>query len=195
MDLQLAQKSLLLNAIVFDKLELVIEEAKDVSKCWNEVMHVWTVFDLIKQQNWSSLQIKVLKSGIEDVTNQMKSLPPTARQYPAVEFLIDSIKLVSSLIPSFNDLKSDAFKERHWRKLWRLCCESKPFSLTSLTLQEVIAMDLKKNESHLKEMLHVARGELGLEDYLNEVNINCNKRLNHFAKFRSWSSLITVETK
>jgi len=67
------------------------------------------------------------------------------------------------------ELKSEAVKERHWKRLMRQLRVS--WVLPDLTLGHLWDIDLVKNEVIVKDVLLVAQGEMALEEFLKQV---CN---------------------
>lgn len=58
------------------------------------------------------------------------------------------------------DLKSDAFKERHWRALWNQAKVKADYNPSSLNLRTIFDIGLKRNENILKELLSKAAAEV-----------------------------------
>ena len=66
-------------------------------------------------------------------------------------------------------LKSEALKERHWRQIMKFVNVS--WNLNELTLGQMWEVDLLKYESFINEILTVAQGEKGLEEFLKQVKL------------------------
>ena len=65
------------------------------------------------------------------------------------------------------ELKSEALKERHWKQLTKVLRVS--WQLHDLTLGQVWAVDLQRNEMIVRDVLLQAQGEMGLEEFLKMV--------------------------
>ena len=65
------------------------------------------------------------------------------------------------------ELKSEALKERHWKQLMRNLRVA--WQLHDLTLGQVWAVDLQRNEGIVKDVILVAQGEMALEEFLKMV--------------------------
>ena len=65
------------------------------------------------------------------------------------------------------ELKSEALKERHWKQLMRNLRVA--WQLHDLTLGQVWAVDLQRNEAIVKDVILVAQGEMALEEFLKMV--------------------------
>lgn len=65
------------------------------------------------------------------------------------------------------ELKSEALKERHWKQLMKNLRVR--WQLHDLTLGQVWAVDLQKNDVIIKDVIRVAQGEMALEEFLKMV--------------------------
>lgn len=65
------------------------------------------------------------------------------------------------------ELKSDALRERHWKSLMK--CLRVSWTLSDLRLGDVWDADLLGNEQAVRDVLVVAQGEMGLEEFLKQV--------------------------
>ena len=65
------------------------------------------------------------------------------------------------------ELKSEAVKDRHWKQLMRKLRVN--WVIADLTLGQVWDIDIIKNEAIFKDVILVARGEMGLEEFLKQV--------------------------
>jgi len=75
------------------------------------------------------------------------------------------------------ELKSEAVKERHWKRLMRQLRVS--WVLSELTLGHLWDVDLVKNEMIVKDVLLVAQGEMALEEFLKQVRSTLSNALYH----------------
>ena len=66
------------------------------------------------------------------------------------------------------ELKSEALKERHWKQLMKNLRVR--WQLHDLTLGQVWAVDLQRNEMVVKDVILVAQGEMALEEFLKMVS-------------------------
>ncbi len=65
------------------------------------------------------------------------------------------------------ELKSEALKDRHWKQLTKKLRVS--WQLHDLTLGQVWAVDLQRNEMIVRDTILVAQGEMALEEFLKMV--------------------------
>ena len=87
-------------------------------------------------------------------------------EYPLVMVILTpSYPQVNMLV---TELKSEALKDRHWKQLMKRLRVS--WQLHDLTLGQVWAVDLQKNEMIVRDVILVAQGEMALEEFLKMVS-------------------------
>ena len=72
-------------------------------------------------------------------------------------------------ISNLSDLKSDALKERHWKQLFKTLRVENRWMFSEMTVGHIWDMDLRKNETPVREIITQAQGEMALEEYLKQV--------------------------
>jgi dynein heavy chain 1 len=93
------------------------------------------------------------------------------RQYAAFEYVQETVRALSKANPLVAELKSEALRERHWAKLYKALRMPSSFSATScvhhldyanhrMTLGQVYDLDLKRNETLIREVTLQAQGEV-----------------------------------
>lgn len=98
-----------------------------------------------------------------------KDMPSRMRQYAAFEFVQDTIRALLKANILVSELKSEALRERHWSKLYKSLRMPAGYSASGMTLGQVYDLDLKRNESLIKEVVVQAQGEMALEEFLKQV--------------------------
>lgn len=100
------------------------------------------------------------------------------RTYSSYEHVKKVLKTYTRVNVVVVELKSEAVKERHWKRLMRQLRVS--WLLPDLTLGHLWDVDLVKNEMIVKDVLLIAQGEMALEEFLKQVSASvvecfCNK--------------------
>ncbi len=150
-----------------ERMSVVLEELQDLRGVWSELSIIWKKIDETREKLWMSVQPRKLRQSLEEMMNQLKELPARLRMYESYEYvkkLLQGYIKVNLLIV---ELKSDALKERHWKKLMAQLKVSWVFS--ELTLGQIWDINLLKNEQIVKEIILVAQGEMALEEFLKQV--------------------------
>ncbi|PVV04132.1 hypothetical protein BB560_001375 [Smittium megazygosporum] len=151
-----------------DLLKPYLEELVDLKTVWLSLSSIWSSVDELKDMPWVSVVPRKLRSILEGLQSNSKNMPDKVRQYAAFAYMVNYLQGLSKQITIISDLKSDAMRDRHWRKLFK---ELKilPKSQSELTLGYIWSFDLTKNESIIKDVIMTAQGEMGLEEFLKQV--------------------------
>ena len=150
-----------------DRLDAVEEELLDLKGVWNELAGVWNEVEKLKFLQWNTVVPRQIRKQLEDVQNQMKTLPNRMRQYAAYEHVQETIKTYLKVNGIITDLRSEALRERHWKELRRKL--NAKWVLTELTLGDLWDSDIKKYEVIYKDIIQRAQGELALEEFLKQI--------------------------
>ncbi|XP_077971534.1 cytoplasmic dynein 1 heavy chain 1-like isoform X1 [Styela clava] len=150
-----------------ERVQVAVEEMKDLKEVWSELSKVWDQVEQMKDQQWLSVQPRKLRQGLEVFAEQLKKFPARLRQYSAYEHISNSVKAFIKVNWMVVELKGSAVKERHWKQLMRQLRVS--WVLSDLTLGQVWDVDLLRNENIIRDILSVAQGEMALEQYLTQV--------------------------
>lgn len=108
---------------------------------------------------------------MDALLNQLNDLPVRLRTYSSYEHVKRVLKTYTRVNVLVVELKSEAVKERHWKRLQRQLRVS--WVLPDLTLGQLWDVDLIKNEMIVKDVLLVAQGEMALEEFLKQVQRTC----------------------
>lgn len=86
-----------------------------------------SIYDLYSRQKsardewskmlWSELQPQLLLEGMDSFIKELKQIPKACRLVPVGMVLDMQMKKFKNAIPLFIELKNDAMKEMHWKKL------------------------------------------------------------------------------
>ncbi|KAI0033723.1 dynein heavy chain protein 1 [Vararia minispora EC-137] len=164
-----AKEALDLELIRHTRLEPIFEELRDLKAVWTALSGIWSQITELRELSWATVQPRKLRQQIDGLLSSTKDMPTRMRQYAAFEYVQEVLRGLLKSNVLVGDLKSDALKERHWRQLFKnLKMPSQP-SLTLLTLGNVYDLDLKKNETLIREVIVQAQGEMALEDYIKQV--------------------------
>ncbi|KAH7340377.1 dynein heavy chain protein 1 [Rhizoctonia solani] len=167
-----AKEALGLELVRHQRLDPVIEEMRDLKGVWTALSGIWGQIHELKDMVWATVQPRKLRQHIDGLIASTKELPNRMRQYAAFEYVQEVLKSRLKANTIVTELKSEALKERHWKQLFKSVRVPSNVTLSQLTLGQVYDMDLKKNESLIKEVIIQAQGEMALEEYLKQVREN-----------------------
>ncbi|EEA07374.1 dynein heavy chain family protein [Cryptosporidium muris RN66] len=106
-----------LKKITGDTFEVAIKDFKDFKDIWSQLNIFFTTINGLKSTLWVSVNPKTLKSNLEELLTNIKSIPIKYRQYDAFDQLEMDVKDYMKYMLYITKLKVDFFKERHWRIL------------------------------------------------------------------------------
>ncbi|KAF8640937.1 hypothetical protein AX17_000584 [Amanita inopinata Kibby_2008] len=164
-----AKEALDLELVRHTRLEPVFEELRDLKAVWTALSGIWSQINELREIAWATAQPRKLRQQIDGLLSSTKDMPTRMRQYAAFEYVQEVLKGLLKSNMLISELKSEALKDRHWKQLFRMLKMPAQISLTLMTLGNVYDMDLKRNETTIKEIITQAQGEMALEEYIKQV--------------------------
>ena len=151
-----------------DRTTSAAEELNDLKTVWSELGKICQALDEMRDKPWATVQPRKLRSHLESLMQQLVSLPARMRHYAGYDHLKRQLQSHIKSSSLMGELKSEAVRERHWKELQRRL--NQRWSLTELTLGHLLDADLGRNEQVCRDILLIAQGEMGLEQFLRTVN-------------------------
>ncbi|KAI7825176.1 dynein heavy chain [Gamsiella multidivaricata] len=164
-----AKEALDLDLSMDDRLEPVLEELRDLKSVWSSLAKIWQSIFEIKDTLWSTVVPRKIRTQLDTLMNSTKDMPNRMRQYAAFEYVQESLRLYLKVNPLLTDLKSEALRERHWRQLFKALRVEGRLTLSEMTVGNIWDLDLRRNESLVRDIIVVAQGEMALEEFLKQV--------------------------
>ncbi|KAI0063221.1 dynein heavy chain protein 1 [Artomyces pyxidatus] len=164
-----AKEALDLELIRHTRLEPVFEELRDLKAVWTALSGIWSQIGELRELAWATVQPRKLRQQIDGLLSSTKDMPTRMRQYAAFEYVQDVLRGLLKSNTLIGELKSEALKDRHWKQLFKVLRMPSQPSLTLMTLGNVYDLDLKKNDTLIKEVIVQAQGEMALEEYIKQV--------------------------
>lgn len=134
----------------------------DLYREWKVLLDKWskTMFDQVPIEEMKKHTKIFLGRLRKDFTKEEEN----HHTHNALRYLIDSFK---KSIPLFENLKSEALRDRHWEELMKKT--GVEFDPKSATLQNLIDMQLYKYEEQIEEIFSDAKKELKIEILLRDI--------------------------
>ncbi|EDO35852.1 predicted protein [Nematostella vectensis] len=132
---------------------------------------------------WANLDVSVLSDGIDGYIKQLKRLPREVKALPLCHVLEEKMKEFKNSIPLFSDLKNEALRERHWKKLMDMTGMKFDLNPETFTLQNMFAMELHNFSDVIADITASATKELGIEKGIAEVSDTWNAMKFTVAKY------------
>ncbi|KAH6585239.1 hypothetical protein BASA61_006967 [Batrachochytrium salamandrivorans] len=118
---------------------------------------------------WNNLDLGVLNRGIEAFTARLKKIPKELKQLPPYNVVAEKIVTFKDSISLFVDLKNEALRDRHWKKLMEITKKSFDMNPDIFTLERLFAMNLHEHTEAIGEIVGGATKELSIENAIKDV--------------------------
>lgn len=152
-----------------DRLSPITEELRNLKAVWTALTGIWGRIGQLREMLWSAVQPRKLRQELDNILSSTREMPSRMRQYAAFEYVQDSIRALLKANIIIGELKSEALRERHWTKLYKVLRLPSGYQAMSMTLGQVYDLDLGKNQTLIKEVVVQAQGEMALEEFLKQV--------------------------
>ncbi|TPX37396.1 hypothetical protein SeMB42_g06902, partial [Synchytrium endobioticum] len=164
-----AEKLFDLPITAYPELFELDSEIKDLDKVYDLYMEVR---DAMKQWStglWSALDVTVLNKGIEVFSTRLRKMASSLKQLPPYNVVAGQIMAFKDSVPLLQDLKSEALRERHWRKLMEVTGHPFDMAADTFTLEKLFAMNLADHTAEIGEIVSGATKELSIENGIKEI--------------------------
>jgi len=149
----------------------LLDELQDFKSVWTALSKIWEALQDLRETAWTSVVPRKVRQSLDGLVAVTKDMPSRMRQYSAFEYVQAVLQKLIKTNPMLTELKSDAIKERHWTKIFKLCRSRERYLPSSMNLGIIWDLDLAANETVLREVIIQAQGEMALEEYLRQVPI------------------------
>ena len=165
-----------------------LNELADLKEVWDAVLQPFNSLEAIKDTPWATAVMRKVRSALDGLLAEMRSLPNRIRQYDAYNQLHETVKGYIAGHGLLSELKTEALKDRHWKTILQRLGVRIPFSDLSVgTLWDHGLLSRKKDMS---EILTVAQGEMALEVFLGQVRERWTKQELELVLFQNRTRLI-----
>ena len=148
------------------KLDNMTREVEDFRNVWNSLNVIYSKIDSKKETPFLAINPDKIKKDLDESLSQMTTLPSEIRQYKAYEITEKKLKTLKKMNNIIGDLRTEAIKDRHWKKILKRLSIHK--SINELILNDFWKAPLLEMEKHLNEIINQATGELVLESYIKK---------------------------
>ncbi|XP_049850938.1 dynein heavy chain, cytoplasmic-like [Schistocerca gregaria] len=152
-----------------------LEDLAALESGWRTLVCLWGHLNDLRQTRWSDVDPADLRARLEGLRGDLEralgcgeSGERGLRSPSGLDVVLDQVSRCLKLQETVVDLKSEALRERHWKRIWEGPCRRA--SLRSggpLTLGDV--WDSEFESSELKSIVRQAQGELALERFIESV--------------------------
>ncbi|GAA97827.1 uncharacterized protein L969DRAFT_96169 [Mixia osmundae IAM 14324] len=185
-----AKRALDVHAVEDVRLKPVAEELRDLKTVWTALSGIWAQLSELAETSWTSLQPRKLRQRLDALLASAREMPSRMRQYAAYEHVQDHIRQLIKINTLVTELRSEAMRERHWRQLHGRLNTGATLDLTGMTLATVWGLNLRRNETLIKEIIAQAQGEMALEEFLRQVRETWNSYTLDLVQYQTKTRLI-----
>lgn len=118
---------------------------------------------------WLNMDISVLSKGIETFSSRLKKMPKELKELVPFNVVSEKINGFQSSIPLYSELKNEALRERHWKKLMEASKTTFSTSPDVFTLENLFSMNLYSLVDVVGDIVSGAMKELSIENALKEI--------------------------
>ena len=177
-----------LNVPSENKIDSIVSEVTGFHDVFKAIGNIWKSMVEVRDRPWRSIVPRKVQRSFDAVLKAMDGLSPKIQQYEAFQNMKDLCRQYKSSMLLLSELRSDALKDRHWRKVHKILELNK--KTTSLLLSDLLDAPLKRNEKDLKDIIIQAQGEMALEQFMSDIRDNWNHRNLDLVDYQNKTSLI-----
>ena len=164
-----AEKLFNLPVTSYTELYEIEQEIKGLEKIYDLYVDVKRTINGFSTTLWSNLDVNVLTKGVETYLTRMKKLPKELKQLPPYNVVADRINSFKDSIPLLAELKNEALRPRHWKKLMSLTGKTFDMNPDTFTLEKLFSMNLHSHATAIEDIVGGAMKELSIENGLKQV--------------------------
>ncbi|KAM9320087.1 uncharacterized protein PAF06_004553 [Gastrophryne carolinensis] len=173
-DLKELQDLLETTVVDFSILTNCKELLQNLSLVWQNVDSILQEHNVWKTKFWQEMNIKELqqKSGLQ--LTLLETLPAEVQEWDVYKQALEATNVVHLTLPLIEDLSNPAMRTRHWKQLVRQTggmLRVTAESLKTMTLGDLLAMDLQKHTGDVKTTVQRAVRDVTTENSLK----NCEE--------------------
>ncbi|KAI9223372.1 dynein heavy chain and region D6 of dynein motor-domain-containing protein [Blastocladiella britannica] len=118
---------------------------------------------------WSALDLPTMTKGVDDYAVVIRKLPAELKQLHPTNVIADQVSTFKNSLPLLADLKNEALRDRHWKKLMEVTGKSFDMNPESFTLEKLVAMNLHEFAAEIGDIVTGAMKELSIESALKDL--------------------------
>ena len=168
-DLAVAQQLFNLPVAPNEELINVVKESQRLEKIYEIYRAQRKSREEWSQTLWSNLNVQVMEDGINEYSTRIRRFPPEIKNLHLCKVLESKLKEFKDSLPLFQDLKNEALRERHWKKLMEVTKKTFDMNPQTFTLAKLFEMELHNFSEQIADITTCATKELSIEKGLNEV--------------------------
>jgi dynein heavy chain len=162
---------------LFDLEIMPFTSLLQMQQLYSTLKHIFDTYDefMAAQRGWASLlffgevDVAVLKNEVERFKKKASLLPTACKQFAASNNLEHFLVSFGEGLPLIAELKSDALRDRHWKKLMEITGKTFDISPKSFTLEDLFGLNLAEYAELVSEICTGAVKELAIEQGIRQI--------------------------
>jgi dynein heavy chain len=137
------------------------------------------IYDLYRDQQasinewsgmtWANIDINSIEKGSDEFYKRLNRMSKDYEELTAFHKLKEFVAGFKESVPLIKMMKSDAIKERHWKKLMKETGLNIEIDLKTITLQQIFDLQLQNHQDKVEEIINEASQESKIEESLSTV--------------------------
>ena len=180
-----------------DALDDFEETIKDFKEVLRGLSQIWSRVMEIGETLFTAMNPKKVKESLRGISEEFQALPANFKQYDAFEDLRVKVSKFQTMHNTVADLKGEAMKSRHWKKLLTQLQINIQFN--DLALLDLWNADLIVHKVAVSDIMAQAIGENAIERFLTDVREQWSHHELDLIKYqqkcrliRGWDELFTM---
>ncbi|KAG5338491.1 DYH8 protein, partial [Acromyrmex heyeri] len=145
------------------------KELNLLQKLYTLYLQVMRTIDSYYDIPWSEIDIETIITELTDFQNKCRKLPKAMREWPAYVDLKKKIDDFNEMCPLLEMMANKAMKDRHWKKLSKLCQFFFDVESETFTLANVMQAPLLKYKDDVEDICISAVKEQDIEFKLKQI--------------------------
>ena len=170
-ELVLAQQLFNLDLTAYPELAYLDGELNELSLLYDFYSEMTASIAEWSSTLWVDLDSQVLLDGAELYTQKKMKLPKDLRGRPPYAKLEEAVDAFKDSIPLIEDLKNDALRDRHWKKLMEVTGKEFDMKPDVFTLGNLFEMGLSTFSEDIGVIVGGASKELAIESGVEMVKV------------------------
>ena len=150
------------------EIPLCRQELTWLKLCWDHELLVSNIFNSWKATLWPDVNVDNMMIFCSKLQKEIKTLVKQVRSWDVYLGIMKSINEMLIDLPLVQDLRDDSMRDRHWKKLMRIC--GKTFVMDDkLNLGVLLGLELHLYADAVAETVEQARMELKIDKQLSRI--------------------------
>ena len=166
------------------EIKVCRDQLKLLKKVWDHVELVDNIFGSWRNTLWPDVNVDSMMIACSKLQKEIKALDRPVRNWDCYLGIMNEMAHMLIDLPLVQDLRDDAMRERHWKKLMRIC--GKSFVMDDkLTLGVLLSLELHKFADPVGEVVEQARMEIKIDKALQRIETIWNALQFEYEPFKS----------